>query len=329
MTAEPHVVAYVRTSRATDWRRIAVEHRMESGEPLLVYRSDSPTYFHRDVRPKATLWVIESHPGRPPSLIARLDVVGRLRTTRDKVILEQEGEVGDAPTMLRRYTWEKEGEPPTRSGTSWYAVGGRSSRFFGYNDISTALLATELVGRETWRPGTTTWNPRFGWKLQQPRTIRRGAQHLVDAAERLTERSVFLSWKYRDLEGKRQQIQAVVDGFARAGFDCWWDHRALPASRALGKIQDDPELLGQVLRDGLARSSNLLALGSPHYGRPSLTDPTRNWTASEWQQVDRRFVWERWGRPIDGWPAGHHEPLPADIDEADVATELLARIPTP
>lgn len=295
-----HVVAYVQTSKLTDWKRLALHHSRRAGHPVFVYRSDDDRVFARYAKAGAVLWVIESHPSRPPSLAARLDITGQVHGRLEIDVVETSGRSTVSPELLRSFEYGRK--------LRWYAVGSaRRSRFYGLNDISPALLATRLEGGQRWEPGAMRWRSEFGRTFLRPRLVAEGAACLVAAAERLETRSVFLSWKHRDFEGSAgERVVELVEALVAEGLDCWWDRRALPSSPALERLRRHPDLLGRMLDDGLRRARYLLALGSPAYGEPSASSSARNWTAAEWDTAGSRLVWAHWGTPRTGWPAGEY-----------------------
>ncbi len=317
-----HLVAYVRTSRLTDWKRRALQHSQDAGHPVFLYRSDHEV-FGRHARPGAVLWIIESHPGRGPSLAARLDIAGRIHGVIRIEVLEQSGEIGGALELLPSFEYGR--------GKRWYAVGDpETSRFFGFNDISHALLATSFEARVPWAPNETAWKPAYGRTFISPRLVAPGGEsQLAAAARRLAERSVFVSWKHGDFgDGLDGRIPALAGALAAAGLDCWWDQRALPSSPALERLRGKPDLLGALLDDGLRRARCVLAVGSTNYGEPSASDPSRNWTRNEWFRAHARLTWAGWGRPTNGWPDARHHALPDEASIEAVADEVAKRVDT-
>ena len=71
-----HIIAYVQRSKITDWKRL-----MDPGEgqPFpFIYGSRDGNVFDQYVKEGAVLWVFSATPdGRPPSLVAKLHVIGR------------------------------------------------------------------------------------------------------------------------------------------------------------------------------------------------------------------------------------------------------------
>lgn len=159
------------------------------------------------------------------------------------------------------------------------------SVLYGRNDFSRALLSTELKGGQPWTPGAVVWEAGFGRRFIRPRRAVAGQSALHDAAKRLRAQSIFVSWKHRDFASRPGGVLQLVNQLAAAGLDCWWDHRAMPRSKALTKLHHQPELLGLLLEDGLNDATALLALGSDQYGQPSSSTSGRNWTLSEWLQA--------------------------------------------
>ena len=324
MHHEPvELIAYVQTAKVTDWKRRVLRHRLESGRPVYLYRSDDDHDFAEFARPGAVLWIVESHRNQPPSLAARLDVIGQIHAEAVLEIRDREGETESALSMLRSFEYH--------STNRWYAVGDpETSRFYGLNDFSGALLSTELKGGQPWEPGAVVWEPAFGRRFIRPRRVVAGQSALHDAAKRLRTRSIFVSWKHRDFASRPGVVLELVNQLAAAGLDCWWDHRAMPRSRALTKLHHQPELLGLLLEDGLNHATALLALGSDQYGQPSSSISGRNWTLGEWLQAKEMakelFVWERWGVPDVGWPDGNYDDLPAEWDSARFARAIADRL---
>ena len=196
-----HVLAYVRTSKVTDWKRLALRYG-DLARPAFIYRSDDNRVFARHARKGAALWIIESHTGAPPSLVARLSIAGQVHAKLEVRVVAEDGKVDVPCGMLLEF----EGRAKER----WYAIGDpEESRFFGYNDVSKALMQTELEGKPApWR-AAHAWLPAFGQRLQRPRLITSGMEALDNYALELSRRSVFLSWKHCDFTGRHEQIQAV------------------------------------------------------------------------------------------------------------------------
>jgi len=77
----PHVVAYVSRSKITDWKRL-MSPRTGKAFPF-VYGSNDENVFAPMVKEGSVLWVIGASPDeRPPSLVARMNVIGRLDPPR-------------------------------------------------------------------------------------------------------------------------------------------------------------------------------------------------------------------------------------------------------
>ena len=309
-----HLIAYVRTSKVTDWKRIALLYGDAQG-PAFVYRSDNAETFGRYAKDGTVLWVIESHKDAPPSLVARLEIVGQVHARLEIDVIEESGRADVPDGMLRAFEYGRK--------LRWYAVGDRGhSRFFGYNDVSRALLRTDLEGEPApWR-GHQKWSPKFGQSLQGPRRIKSGIEALKELADTLARRSVFLSWKHRDFAGRHDQVEAVIAALVAEGIDCWWDQRALPASRALARLTGAPDVLERLLDYGLDRSRVLLALGSKHWGSPSSRDANRNWTRGEWDRGPIRFAYEIDGPPEDGWPDKPTKTFPRGTPVPSVARQI-------
>ncbi|MGE5239321.1 MAG: hypothetical protein ACM3ON_11005 [Chloroflexota bacterium] len=313
-----HLIAYVRTSKVTDWKRLALRYGDERG-PAFVYRSDDDTTFAEYARSGTVLWVIESHLGAPPSLVARLQIVAQLHARLDVTVLETAANAQVPSGMLRDFEYGRK--------LRWYAVADpECSRFFGYNDVSTALLKTELDGKPAHWRGADKWWPKYGQSLQRPRRIKSGAEELEMLARHLAERSVFLSWKHDDFKERHPAVRELVNALVHEGIDCWWDELALPPSRAITRLRRQPELLTRLLDYGLTKSTILLALGSPNWGTPSSKDPSRNWTRGEWDRSRVRVAYEIDGPPSEGWPSDPRETFSRDTPVTFVVRSISDRL---
>ena len=73
---EQHVIAYVERGVITNWKRLTDPGE---GEPFpYIYGSDDKNTFEKHVQAGSVLWVVSSTPeGCPPSLVAKLHVIGR------------------------------------------------------------------------------------------------------------------------------------------------------------------------------------------------------------------------------------------------------------
>ena len=75
------LIAYVQSAKLTDWKRIAMKFAWDD-RPCFIYGSDDDRQFEEYAKGGATLWVIESHPDAPPSLVAR--ITGISKATADR-----------------------------------------------------------------------------------------------------------------------------------------------------------------------------------------------------------------------------------------------------
>lgn len=315
-TEGEHLVAYVRTSKVTDWKRLALLYERD-GTPAFVYRSDDDVTFAEHAKEGAVLWIIESHKDAPPSLVARLQVVGQLHAKLRVDVLEVTGNANVPNGMLLDFEYGRK--------LRWYAVGDPNcSRFFGHNDVSGALIETDLEGEPARWQGAREWAPRFGQRLQRPRRLRSGQESLEKFAEDLAERSVFLSWKHCNFKERHHEIRALVRALADNNIECWWDQLALPRSRALNRLTKDPDLLKRLLDYGLAESQVLLALGSQDWGKPSSRDSSRNWTLGEWEGSQVQFAYEIDGPPELGWPTEPKRTFTREDSLSKVVNDIVA-----
>ena len=62
-------ISYVQTKRITDWKRLVIT----KGKLTFLYGSNDPNVFAK-ITTNSILWVIESQPQRPPSLVAKLEI---------------------------------------------------------------------------------------------------------------------------------------------------------------------------------------------------------------------------------------------------------------
>ncbi len=252
------VLCYVQRKRISDWKRLVCA----SSEPAFVYGSNAGKIFS-GLRPGDTLWVASPVPGRPPELVARLNIRACAPFG--------EGLEGVSAALLSHF---REFE--------WVAVGGEESVFFGHNDAGGALLQTVFTSQsgKTWQisPGSSEWEGRFGGKFEQPRLVSDSR-----ALEQVSRRpQVFISWKWSDHWEHLAQVFALAYALARAGFMPWLDKLALPASRATReKIDPNPLVLQNLLAYGYRHCQVLLALESGQYGVKS-PESDENWTLREW-----------------------------------------------
>ena len=313
-----HIITYVKTSKVTDWKRLALRFGKDR-EPAIIYRSDDDRTFATYAKKGAVLWIIESHGSAPPSLVARFQVIGQLHAKLDINVLEKTGNSEVPSDMLLAFEYGRK--------LRWYAVGDpECSRFFGYNNVSDALLKTHLEGKPAPWYGFDKWLPKFGQSLERPRRIKSGKDELEKIAKNLTERSVFLSWKHCDFTKRHHEIRSIVNALVDEGIDCWWDQLALPRSRSLARLTKHQILLKNLLDYGLDKSKVLLALGSQHWGGPSSRDPSHNWTLGEWDRSQIQFAYEIDGLPKDGWPSNPVATFQKDVPQTSVVRHIADKL---
>jgi hypothetical protein len=272
-----HVVAYVQRARITDWKRL-----MDPGEDQpfpFIYGSRDGNVFAEYVKQGTVLWVFSATPdGRPPSLVAKLHVIGRAD--------DPDGEsYGVPPGVLRAFRKEING----RRLFDYIAVGHPTlSRFYGYNNASKALLSLTLKWVHTPRTlsgeapcpqGTCTWQSSFAAPFNRPALVVSDPKPLEDLAH-AASCSIFISWKRRDNWKRRKGVRELVYALADQGLFAWLDVFAFPPSIALSqKVDPDAELINRLLRYGYQRCNGLLALETSNYGAPGILG---NWTEMEW-----------------------------------------------
>jgi hypothetical protein len=275
MTME--VLAYVQRKRITDWKRLVLARdSKQSGQyPTFLYGSNDDRVFSK-MPQGSVLWIVSSLPAHPPTLVAKLNI--------DKVRHRTCPGLGLSKRLLWHFREFK-----------WIAKGTSDSEFFGHNNAGPALIETvfESSRRGEWtlcESRDRTWKPKFGLRLQRPTEIapwkqqsRSAAQRQLSPLEKIaasSERSIFVSWKWRDHSKKIPLCLAYE--LANRGHMVWLDHLALPDSRALRKVQKDKDVLERLLRYGYRRCSHLLILDSEHYGEKS-SGSAVNWTLRELQ----------------------------------------------
>ncbi|MEJ2309874.1 MAG: hypothetical protein P8Z78_11220 [Gammaproteobacteria bacterium] len=171
--------------------------------------------------------------------------------------------------------------------------GGKRSRFYGHNDVSGVLDELAFLGTHgnlVKQPGEA-WVPRrHGNMLQRAHRIA-DATPLENFSRRLDRRSLFISWKHRDVKGRRREnlgVRRHVLEFTRElnrrGMAVWLDELALPDYRP--KTADD-NLLDLLLRQAMQQCRVLVGVATRHYGCIS-PDSTVNWTALEWRSKSKR-----------------------------------------
>ncbi|MBN1811247.1 MAG: hypothetical protein JXA14_05365 [Anaerolineae bacterium] len=265
-----HMVCYVQRKRITDWKRLVLTH----DEPTFIYGSNDSRVFASKLGSGSTLWVVSSLPARPPELVARLRVtiVAELEDHRLKI----------DEALLRHFREFK-----------WIAKAGPRSEFFGHNNAGSALLRTVFCSPSgdprMLSEGAKRWRGKYGMKLQRPSLVATegmaygslvspGSAPLEELAKSQA-RSVFISWKWRD--NSRNLIRSLAYALAEQGFMPWLDLLALPAGRALKKVQHDAKKLERLLKYGYRRCAGVIAIDSAHYGEQTIGSE-QNWTLREW-----------------------------------------------
>ena len=272
-----HVVAYVRRSKITDWKRL-MDPRTDQPFPF-IYGSRDSNVFAKYVKKGAVLWVFSSTlDGRPPSLVAKLHVIGRAD--------DPGGEsYGVPPGVLRAFRKVRDG----RRLFKYIAVGDpKQSRFYGYNNACSALLSLTLSWGQTKRTlsgeapcpqGSCTWHSSYATPLNRPALVVSDPKPLEDL-DRAAAHSIFISWKRWDNRKRRDGVRALVYALADQGLFAWLDVFAFPPSIARSEILDkDRDLISRLLRYGYERCKGLLALETTNYGMPGIFE---NWTEMEW-----------------------------------------------
>jgi hypothetical protein len=280
----PHILAHVNLSKVTDWKRLM---NPPTGKAIpFVYGSNDGNVFAEMVREGSVLWVISATPDRrPPSLVAKLDVIGRLD--------DAAGETFGIPASVRHAFMKR---------FKYIAVGDpEASRFYGYNNASRALLSLVLkwVRRERtlseqlpYPQGTCIWRPSYATPLNRPAGIVGDATPLIDL-HRAAVRCVFISWKRKDNWSRRASIRRLAYALADEGLFVWLDVLAFPPSIALKmKVDPDARLIRRLLRYGYEQCKGLLALETAAYGSKGLK---ANWTLKEW---NGKFEKNRPARPL-------------------------------
>lgn len=267
------VVAYVQRKKITDWKRITLTRK---GGPKFVYGSDDPGVFRSEVCSGSTLWIVSSLPfGWPPEMVARLNIMRMAKKDDPKLRVH--------PDLLRHFKYD------------WIAVGDpKSSKFFGHNDASRALLHTVFsrkYGLVRLGNNSDLWQATYGSKLQRPALVAEagksearlrssGAGPLEELASS-SSKSIFISWKWTDNDNRQRLILDFAHGLARQGMMVWLDILALPKARALDVVQKDAPKLEKLLRYGYQECLAVVAVGSQNYGKKS-AGSAKNWTLREW-----------------------------------------------
>lgn len=267
----PHVVAYVSRSKITDWKRL-MNPRTGKAFPF-VYGSNDENVFAATVKEGSVLWVIGATPDdRPPSLIARLNVIGRLDAPGEPTF-------GVPGGVVRTF----------RKKFKYIAVGDSSeSRFYGYNNASRALLGVvlkwvdnerTLSGDKPCPQGTCIWKPSYATPLNRPATIVSAPRPLIDL-HAAADRCVFISWKRSDNWTRRASVRKLAYALADEGIFVWLDVLAFPPSIARRtKMDPDSQLIQRLLNYGYKRCKGLLAIETEEYGKKGISG---NWTEMEW-----------------------------------------------
>lgn len=266
-----NVLAYVQRSKVTDWKRL-----MDPGlgEPFpFVYGSRDPNVFAEHVQGGSVLWVMGATPDpRPPSLVAKLHVVGRVDDPHGETF-------GVPPAVLGAF----------RKHFKYLVVGDRKrSRFYGYNNASRALLSLvlkwvheprTLSGEPPCPRGSCAWKSSYATPLNSPALVVSDPKPLEDL-HRKAAHSVFISWKRHDNWRRRRSIRELAYALADQELFVWLDVLAFPPSIALrAKVDPNAELLERLLRYGYDRCNALLAIETKGYGSPGIQG---NWTETEW-----------------------------------------------
>ena len=258
---ESQYISYVQTKRITDWKRLVIT----KGKLTFLYGSRDSNIFAK-ITTNSILWIIESQPQRPPSLIAKLEI---------KAIKLLEEVIDTDSSKFRHY---KE--------FTWIAICKKTSVFFGYNNIENELLNVYFENSKglKWRlSNETSWHSDFGRKLQGPRKISKSEYEknpVFNDYIHNRKTSIFISWKWKDNNYK--WIKDLAYKLSDAGYLIWLDVLVLPKSKALKIVESDSKKLEKLLKYGYANSNYLLAIDSHDYGVKSITSQ-KNWTLREWQ----------------------------------------------
>jgi hypothetical protein len=267
----PHVVAYVSRSKVTDWKRL-MSPRTGKAFPF-VYGSNDENVFAPTVKEGSVLWVIGATPDdRPPSLVARLNVIGRLDPPGEETF-------GIPHGVVRTF----------RKKFHYIAVGdSNKSRFYGHNDASRALLGLvlkwvhrerTLSGEKPCPQGTCVWKPSYATPLNRPATIVSDPKPMIDL-DASADRCVFISWKRSDNWTRRASIRKLAYALADERVFSWLDVLAFPPSIALRtKVDPNRALIRRLLKYGYKHCGGLLAIETKEYGNKGISG---NWTKMEW-----------------------------------------------
>lgn len=245
-----------------------------------MYGSNDDRQFDSFARDGAILWIVASHRDYPPTLVAKLNTVERIDESRKSTI---------PPGFL----WELK---PLGKGKKYRfkVLGAQGSQFYGHNDVMPVLNEFVLLGNDgkIVKEEGELWNPRkHGNMLQRPHRID-NACPLTTFADNLLRQTVFISWKHRDIKGrkhenlrKRNYVKEFVRELNKAEVAVWLDEFALPNYRP--KTADD-HLMKLLLEQGLEQSRVVIAVASDQYGCRS-ADSTTNWTKQEWQSKLKQY----------------------------------------
>lgn len=266
---ENNVLCYIQRPLITKWKRLVLTR----DDPLFVYGSNDDRVFAKRLKDGGVLWVIASIPGRPPELVARLDV-GMVRKRNDP-------KLDINPRFLQEFDY------------TWIAKGKDSSEFFGNNNAESALLQLALRPKkgEPWKidDGATRWQGKYGKKLRSSRSICEvgefkngvvslGSQPLIDLQKKKS-RAVFISWKWND--NKKSDMCSLAYELVAHGFMPWLDLLSMPWSRDLDQREKDKPKLNRLLKYGYQQAAAIIAIDSKNYGTPTKNFP--NWTEREWE----------------------------------------------
>jgi len=254
------VVCYVKRDLISDWKRKVITHYQRA----FVYGSRDNRIFSK-LNKGDVLWIVSPMPGRPPELVARLNV-------------ETVGQVGCGSLPI--------GEDLESRFAQWdhLAIGGNGSVFFGHKIANLAMMQTRFINptsRKEWSfsDKSKTWDSRFGSWFVRPYEIvvpESGAtlfEHLSESKQ------VFISWKQFDIEPNF--ILSLAYALANQGIMAWLDLLTLPDSISLKIAQKRSTELVGLLRYGYERCDAILVVESEHYMEKS-KDSQENWTELEW-----------------------------------------------
>lgn len=203
-----------------------------------------------------------------------------------------------------------------------------SSRFFGLNDAEKAMsqIAFHPASGKTWRLAPTqpenAWSSQHGRRLQNPMRIAQpglrvgddfisvGVDPLVELANSARKRSVFISYKYDDLDEQRARefLDQLAVELTKKKITVWLDRVALVGTGGQKIKQESNTTLTGLLMQGLRQCPVVLGIWSRHYGTPSRIDG-KNWTRTEWsgnRRPTRRIAMD--SRPVYREKKGFKKP---------------------